>query len=87
MSVPESPAPANAGRYPELPSAPLAAILAAQYGCIPDDDGLPVSHNAPSIVDPHHDIEASGACFPVNPLATQHDLQETCDQSTIFVSN
>ena len=63
----ESPAPANAGRYPELPSAAMRAILAAQYGCIPDGDGLPVSLNAPPIVDRHHDIEAPGACFPATP--------------------
>ena len=88
-----SPALANAGRYPEMPSAALRAILAAQYGEVPTSEATntEMSMNAPPIVNPHHDIEAPGAHLPAIPsvpiwaisVATHTDLNslrpaETC---------
>ena len=64
MSSTNSPAPANAGRYPEMPSEAHQAILTAQYGCVPTSGNTGISMNAPAIVDKHHDIEAPGAPFP-----------------------
>jgi hypothetical protein len=66
-----SPALANAGRYPAMPSASLRAILAAQYGEVPTSEAknTDTSMNAPPIVDPHHDIEAPGAHLPATPSA------------------
>ena len=65
----DSPAPANAGRYPAMPSASKLAILTAHYGCVTESANPDVPHRTPAIVNPHHDIEAPGAHLPATPLA------------------
>jgi hypothetical protein len=77
----ETPAPANAGRYPEMPSAALHAILTAQYGCVSTSGNTSLSMNAPKIVDPHHDVEAVGACFPATPSGAALAINAAANQS------